>query len=66
MGTDQLEGYFGDIRTIIHSINCDYLELLERMAASLQTNRVLLYHPDWRKSSTLSTSTKDHTSSQSW
>ncbi len=65
MGTDQLEVYFGDIRTITHSPNCDYLELLERMTASLQTNRVLIDHPDWRKSSRFSISTNDHSSSQS-
>ena len=66
MGTDQLEGLFGEIRTITHSVNCDFLELLERMTAALQTNKVLNDHPEWKKTSRISSSTNDDSSSRSW
>ena len=65
MDTDQLEFFFGEIRTITHSVNCDYLELLERMTAALQTNKVLNDHPDWKQTSRISASTNDHSSSRS-
>jgi len=62
LGTDQLENEFSDIRTISHSLLCDYYELIQRYKISLSIGNIYAKHPDWRKSSRLSTKTTDHSS----
>lgn len=65
-GTDEVEGVFRSLRTLTHSSNCDILELHERMSIVLQIESVLNDHPNWRQSSRLSETKRDHSSVGSW
>jgi hypothetical protein len=40
LGTDPLEGRFGDIRTQIHGLNCDCLELKHRFNISINMCKI--------------------------
>ena len=67
LGTDELESFFGVLRTLSHSKNCDLLELIERIKIALQIQNVYSEHPEWRKQSRISSNTTDdHSSSSSW
>ena len=67
LGTDELESFFGTLRTMSYSKNSDFLELMERIKIALQIKRVYNEHPEWRKFSRTSSSlTKDHSSAGSW
>ena len=69
LGTDQLEILFGTIRTLTHSSNCDFLELIERCKMAFQIESVYIKEPNLRKASRLSSNTKtadDHSSSNEW
>ena len=67
LGTDQLEIFFGTIRTITHSDNCDYLELTERCKMAFQIEKVYSKNPNLRKESRISSkTTEDHSSVKSW
>ena len=48
LGTDGLEKLFGIVRTIARSdMNCDALQLTDRLGISSTCNRILAHHPDW-------------------
>lgn len=66
LGTDQLESFFGLVRTVTHNVNCDILELQERIKTILQLESVYLKHPNWKRPSRVCKSTYDHSSVASW
>ncbi len=35
LGTDQMEELFGNIRTMTHSANCDYLQLIQKLRIAM-------------------------------
>jgi hypothetical protein len=65
-GTDQLESLFSIIRTVTHSNNCDFLELIEKLKAARQVENIYNKYPYLAQSSRLTVTTLDHSSVQSW
>ena len=57
---------FGNVRTITHGSNCDYLELIERLQLAGNTESIYQKHPEWRKKSRICASTNDYSSVNSW
>lgn len=66
LGTDQVESLFGLVRTLSHNVNCDLLELQERLKIVFQMEAVYQDHPHWKRPSRISKSTDDHSSAASW
>ena len=66
LGTDQLENLFGHTRTLTHALNCDFLELIERLQLAIQTHIIYQKHPEWKKQSRICSTTKDYSSLNSW
>jgi hypothetical protein len=67
LGTDTLESLFGNVRTLTHARNCDYLELNERLKIAQQID-LINTDPTWKKANRLSvnTETTDHSSINEW
>lgn len=67
LGTDQLESLFSIVRTVTHSNNCDFLELIDKLKAALQVENVYRKNPQFDRVSRLSVSqTLDHSSINDW
>lgn len=63
-----MERLFSTIRTLTHSRNCDLLELIDRLKASLQINKIFTENPEFKHNDRLSISIKtdDHSSARDW
>ena len=67
LGTDQLEAFFGVLRTQTHASNCSLYELYQRINLCLQIEKVYAEHPEWKQGSRLCVgTTHDHSSARSW
>ena len=53
-GSDDLEMFFAVLRTITHSKNCDFLELMDRVKTAPQIENVYMKNPHLKPNSRLS------------
>jgi hypothetical protein len=68
LGSDECEILFCIIRIITHGPNCDFLQLVERMAHSSTLHDIISKHPDWKESSKrlYVSGSVDHTKPEMW
>jgi len=66
LGTDQLESLFSVFRTVTHSKNVDFLELIDKIHACSQVDSVYKNHPELKANNRTDFTTHDKSSIQSW